>query len=117
MAEVATNYDATWHTDGHVLYLQLEQNELHIGLLSCPHGRQGGPCESREVPCTVEYFINNFGLECNVGSAPAQAEMEIAWTLLGDDFDLGACQMWWLPLEDTAFASWLGVREPLKADD
>lgn len=114
MAEaLSANYEATWHTDGHLVYLQLEQSNLQVTLAACPHGKQGGPCDSREAPCIVEYFINNFGLECNVGSAAAQPEMEIAWTLLGDDFDLASCQMWWLPLEDVAFASWLGVREPV----
>ena len=34
MAEVAAGYDATWHTDGHILYLQLEQNELDMSILS-----------------------------------------------------------------------------------
>ena len=112
MAQSAiSNYEATWHTDGHIVALQLEQSNLQLSLAICPHGKQGGPCNSREAPCIVEYFVNAFGLECNVGSAPVQPEMEIAWTLLGDDFDLGSCQMWWLPLEDTAFASWLGARE------
>tara|TARA_B100000029_G_scaffold505788_1_gene587140 strand:+ start:5902 stop:6246 length:345 start_codon:yes stop_codon:yes gene_type:complete len=107
------SYEATWHTDGHVIFLQLEQSNLQVSLAVCPHEKQGGPCSSREAPCIVEYFINNFGLECNVGSSAAQPEMEIAWTLLGDDFDLASCQLWWLPLEDTAFASWLGTRESL----
>jgi len=107
----AVNYEATWHTDGHVVSISLEQSHLQIVLLRCPHGKQGGPCETREEPCAVEYFINAFGLECNVGSAGAQPEMEIAWTLLGDSFDLGSCQLWWLPLEDAAFASWLGTHE------
>jgi len=107
------NYEATWHTDGHTVSLRLEQSKLELDLILCPHGGQGGPCDSRENPCVVEYFINAHGLECNVGSAPAQPEMEIAWTLLGDSFDLASCQMWWLPLEDTAFASWLGGREPI----
>jgi len=49
-------------------------------------------------------------LECNVGQAAARPELEIAWTLLGDDLELESCQLWFLPVDDPAFASWVAVQ-------
>ena len=102
--------EASWHTDGHRLGLRLVKNEIIITLLHCPDTEK---CSVREVDCVVKYFVDTFGLECNVGSTDITGpEMEIAWALMGDSFDLGACQLWWIPLEDEAFASWLDSKTP-----
>ena len=105
-----SDYEASWYSDGHIVGLYLNKNEVEVRLIKCPHDKRDGPCAVREVPCVVEYFVDTFGLEGNVGTAEARPEMEIAWTLLGDSYDLNACQMWWIPAEDTAFASWLSSR-------
>lgn len=103
-------YEASWHSDGHILELNLNKNSVDVSLSSCPWDKRDGPCAVRETPCVVEYFVRTFGLECNVGAAPAKPLIEVAWTLLGDPFDLDACQLWWIPSEDSAFASWLASR-------
>jgi hypothetical protein len=36
--------------------------------------------------------------------------MEIAWALMGDDFHVQECQLWWIPVEDDAFSSWLSAK-------
>ncbi len=100
--------EAEWHTDGHRIELRLVKNEVLVSLQHCP---EDGKCEVREVPCVVKYFVDTFGLECNVGSVYINSSvMEIAWALMGDSFDLGACQLWWIPTEDEAFASWLDTK-------
>ena len=97
--------DAVWHTDGHTIGLHLVKHEVEVTLLNCP---DDGKCAVREVSCVVKYFIDTFGLECNVGTAVINGpSMEIAWALLGDTYDLNSCQLWWIPLNDEAFASWL----------
>lgn len=97
--------DAVWHTNGHTIGLHLIKHEVQVTLLHCP---DDGKCAIREVPCVVRYFIDTFGLECNVGTAAIEGPtMEIAWALLGDTYDLNSCQLWWIPLNDEAFASWL----------
>lgn len=100
--------EAVWHTDKHRITLRLVKNEVIATLSHCP---EEGNCEVRETPCVVRYFVDTYGLECNVGTTYLDSkEMEIAWALIGDSFDLGACQLWWIPLSDEAFASWLDSR-------
>jgi hypothetical protein len=103
-------HEASWHSDGHILEFNLNKSNVDVSLSSCPWEKDDGPCAVRTAPCVVEYFVKTFGLECNVGAAAAKPLMEIAWTLLGDPFDLDACQLWWIPSEDSAFASWLASR-------
>ena len=97
--------EASWHTDGHRVSLRLVKNEIIVSLVHCPDTDK---CSVREVSCVVKHFIDMYGLECNVGSVYITSpETEIAWALMGDDFDLDACLLWWIPSEDEAFASWL----------
>jgi len=105
--ETALGSDVVWHTDGHIISLRLNKHEVQVTLDNCPGD---GNCAVREVECVVEYFIDTFGLECNVGSASVAATMEIAWALMGDDHHVQECQLWWIPVEDDAFSSWLSTK-------
>lgn len=99
---------AEWHRDGHFLYLTIEKDRLNVAFALCPFGKsKDSPCWHRQAPCVVEHYVNLYGLDCNVGVAPAKANLEIAWALLGDDTDLDLAQLWWIPVDDEAFASFL----------
>jgi hypothetical protein len=105
--ETALGADVVRHTDGHIISLRLNKHEVEVELSHCP---EEGSCLVREAQCVVEYFINTFGLECNVGSAEVASTMEIAWALMGDNFHVQECQLWWIPVEDDAFSSWLSTK-------
>jgi hypothetical protein len=104
----------TWHNDGHVMLLELNRAEVRVLYLSCP---EQGPCQHPTLGCVVRYFMQRFGLECNVGVAPPTPEMTIAWSLVGDFTDVDASQVWVIPTTDDAFAAWLVTQSAEPGDE
>jgi hypothetical protein len=101
-----TNLDATsvWHNDGHIMHLELNRAEVVVTIVTCPGE---GECLHERLGCIVQYFINRFGLDCNVGVCEPAGEMPVAWMIAGDPYDVDACQVWVIPTTDEAFAAWL----------
>lgn len=101
-----------WHDDGHQLCLQIVRSELVISTVLCPHaGEEEAPCRVRQAPCVVTYFIERYGLECNVGVCVPAEYVDIAWSLEGDPDDIDAeAQVWVIPTTDDFFASWRGTQ-------
>lgn len=88
--------DIMWHDDGHTMYLELHRAELQVLTVNCP----GGACAHPEVGCVVQYFVGEYGLDCHVGICPADAEMSIAWSLVGNPREIEACQVWVISVRD-----------------
>ena len=101
--------EAVWHNDGHQITVTLEHANINTKLTRCPNkGKSGTDCYHEDANgCIVEYFIDLFDLECNVGTAPAAPDMPIAWAVVGSTKDLDKAQVWIIPADDAAFASWL----------
>lgn len=96
-----------WHEDGHRLLLQLARDELIVSTVLCPNRGDDEPeCSSRQTSCVVEYFVNRFGLECNVGVCAPEETLEVAWTLVGDRDSLDLAQVWIIPTTDDVYSSW-----------
>lgn len=98
-----------WHNDGHAIYLRLNKTEVEIFGIDCPNS-PAGPCHNDRYGCIVKHFIGIYGLECNVGVCPAREKLQICWSLVGDKYDTDSSQLWFVPLEDEAFHSWLATR-------
>lgn len=109
---------AEWHVDGHTMTLILSGDDIQIAFY-CPFQKgRGGKCfDERLNTCVVSYFVDLYGLECNKGVAPIEPDMEVAWCLIGDPYDLDSSQVWIMPKEDTAFGSWLAGREVIEIGD
>jgi hypothetical protein len=109
---IDTDEEIKWHNDGHVVFLQLNKSNLEITAVVCPHiGKEDSPCIHNDVPCVVEYFLQIYGLECNVGVVEPSAIIPVAWAFIGDQHkDLGSCQVWVIPTEDEAFSAWLATQ-------
>lgn len=95
---------SVWHNDGHSISLELNRANLIITEVKCPGGEE---CKHQTHGCMVKWFIDRFGLECNVGVTQAAPEIDIAWMLTGDPYDLESAQVWVIPTTDDAFAAWL----------
>ena len=106
---VETDEEIRWHNDGHIVTLSLNKDKLEIVDVYCPNKeKDDSPCKHDDIPCVVQYFLNLYGIECNVGVAPPNAQMPIAWAFVGDRHkDLGSCQVWVIPTEDEAFSAWI----------
>ena len=104
-----TTTEMVWHKDGHIVICQLNKSELQILGVVCPHKeKDDAPCRHSDAPCVVEWFMQTYGFECNVGVAKPSSEMEIAWHFIGDNYkDLGSCQVWVIPVADEAFSAWM----------
>ena len=98
-----------WHNDGHGIFLRLNKSEVEIYAIECPHG-QHGECWNERYGCIVKHFVGIYGLECNVGVCPARERLQVCWSFVGDPYDLEAGQLWFVPLEDEAFHSWLAAK-------
>lgn len=102
--------ETVWHDDGHTMHLEIRGPELVIWKVTCPHEGKGpeSPCYSHRVDghCVVNYFINVYGLDVNQGSTSAASEIQFAWTLVGDQNDLDASQIWIIPVEDPTYSAW-----------
>lgn len=101
---------AVWNVDGHRVLLQLNKNELSIQMVLCPH-HEGRACQVAGFDCIVTWFLDVYGLDCNVGVSEVASEMELAWSLQGDSSDPDLCQVWVIPTADEAFASWLETQQ------
>jgi len=104
-----------WHTDGHKIYLQLNRSELSILSIICPENEDRA-CHTGKFACIVSWFLQTYGLECNVGMSEVSSNMEIAWSVQGDPTDPDLCQVWIIPTQDEAFAAWLTAQTPTEAE-
>ena len=101
---------SVWNVDGHRILLQLNKNELSIQMVVCPqHG--GRSCNVAGFDCIVTWFLDMYGLDCNVGVSEVASEMELAWSVQGDTSDPDLCQVWVIPVADEAFAAWLETQQ------
>lgn len=96
--------EMVWHQDGHRASLMLNRASLSITTVICPD--PNGECQNDRVGCIVEHFLMRYGLDCHVGIVAPSADMEFAWTLVGDRFDLEACQVWVISVDDDLYGSW-----------
>lgn len=99
-----------WHNDGHVIYLQLNKSDVVISFVKCPDNSDR-ECKLGKFDCIVKYFLETYGLDCNVGICDCSPELEIAWSAVGDFSEPEQCQVWVIPVEDEAFAAWLITQE------
>lgn len=98
--------EMVWHKDGHSMVLYINRSELIISSVLCP-GHDDRKCKVGRFECIVKFFLERYGLECNVGTCPCAHTIELAWSALGDFEDPENCQVWVIPVEDEAFAAWL----------
>lgn len=106
MNDVITD-DVCWHKDGHTIHVQLNRSETVITHIHCPNG-ETGECHIGKFTCIVSWFLERYGLECNVGICELTPEIEIAWSAVGEDYDdPELCQVWVIPVNDEAFSAWL----------
>lgn len=100
--------EAVWHNDGHEIKVTLEQQHVHVALSECPNNHKPNTaCYHEDVNgCVVDYFVELFGIECNVGTAPATNPLPIAWAYVGTSRNLEKTQVWIIPSNDDAFAAW-----------
>jgi len=102
----AAQHDMRWHNDGHTITMRINRSEIEIVEVSCPGGDE---CSSRSG-CVVKYFVSRYGLECNIGACAPEEVMEICWALVGDDYDIDAAQLWFVPIKDEVFYAWMQSR-------
>lgn len=107
MAE-AFEQEAVWHNDGHSISLKFKGTELVVTPNPCPYeSHEERYCSHEDTRCLFEYFVSLYGAECNMGEADAQPSMEVAWAVLGNTRFLDESQLWFIPVDDDAFASFL----------
>lgn len=101
--------EVSWHNDGHVLVMQLNHSAVKIIEVICPHASSDeATCRHADAKCAVEWFINRFGLDCNVGVCPPQENLQVAWTFAGEwHHELDQGQIWVMPVDDEAFSAWI----------
>ena len=107
-----TDSEFTWHDDGHFLELKIEKTELVITGIHCPHADENAKCHVGSEECIVRWFVQRFGMECNVGICAPAPKIQIAWALAGD-FELGldTCQVWIIPTTDDFFSAWAATQK------
>jgi hypothetical protein len=108
-------HELKWHDDGHSIYLRLEQSNLRVSPMPCPHDESPeADCFHKGLGgCLVRYFVQMYGLDVNVGVADPEAEMLISWARQGDDYSLDDVQVWIIPNTDTRFAEFLEAQREL----
>jgi hypothetical protein len=112
MAPQVNSKELKWHNDGHVLVMRLNQSELEV-FCTCP-GTPDRECGKGDF-CIVDYFVNRFGLDCNIGVCPPAEMLEICWAVAGDAEDPELAQVWFVPINDEVFHAWMVSRTRLDA--
>jgi len=103
-SRIQTN-EMTWHNDGHSLSLRLNKSELEITEIFCPNSPDR-KCGDDDF-CVVDYFINRYGFDCNIGVCAPNGTMEICWSLAGDPDNPDESQLWFVPINDEVFYAWM----------
>lgn len=100
-----------WHNDGHSISIMLNKSIFLIDKITCPND-EFGACHSDAVGgCFVQWFLNRYGFDCNVGVVPAQPHLEIAWTRIAESpHDPEQWQVWVIPTSDEIFAAWMATQ-------
>lgn len=101
--------EVEWHVDGHRILLNINKTNIDIAPSICPHGNSDdAPCYHEGISgCMVNYFINVFGLECNIGTVPADSSLEIAWATVEDNkWEIDLVDLCVIPVTDPYFADW-----------
>jgi len=104
-----TDKELVWHNDGHQIELRINRSELEIIEVSCQAEDSESICMV-DGQCIVKFFINRFGMECNIGICSPSQYLEICWGIFGNFNDLEACQLWFVPINDEAFYAWMTSR-------
>ena len=120
--------EVVWSNDGHTIMLHINKENLEVLEVSCPHDPEFRndidpdavdtdgdgyvkPCmEGSRVGCVVKYFVNLYGLECNIGSCAPEPVLEISWCLQGSVDDIDLAQLWFVPIQDEVFYAWMTQR-------
>lgn len=104
---VDTQQEMVWHNDGHSITLQINKSALEITEIHCPHDGNG-ECHHHDTPCVVKWFLQNYGLECNVGVVKPSETLVLAWAYVGEKHtELTTTQVWVIPVDDEAFSAWM----------
>lgn len=98
--------EMVWHKDGHVIYLRINRSDLVISSIHCP-GTEDRECRIGKFDCVVKFYLETYGLDCNVGTCECAESLELAWSGVGDFDDAENSQVWVIPINDEAFAAWL----------
>lgn len=105
---VTTDTQMVWHNDGHIITLQINKANLEIVSVYCPHDDADAPCRHSDTKCVVIWFVETFGMDCNVGVCKPTDILKVAWTFVGEPHrELTACQVWIIPTDDEAFSAWM----------
>lgn len=107
-----------WHNDGHSINIMLQKSVFVIDSVYCPNSGKDGDCFSDVLGgCFVEWFLNRYGFECNVGVVPAAPNLEIAWTrVMESPHDPEMWQVWVIPSTDEVFAAWMQAQNGSSSD-
>lgn len=103
--------EIVWHNDGHSINLTINKSNIVVSSVICP-GHEDRACKVGQFTCIVTWFLDVYGLECNVGICEASPTVEIAWSAVGDFDDPQLCQVWVIPINDEAFSAWLVTQTP-----
>jgi hypothetical protein len=101
-----------WNNDGHQIKLVIDKADLLVSMAFCPNGRKAETdCwNERADGCIVDYYVDRYGLEINVGKVIAAPLLSVAWAFHGDKYNLDSAQVWIIPTADEAFSAWLEER-------
>jgi hypothetical protein len=88
--------------------LRIEKSNLVIIDFHCPNVDSGSGCKKYSDGCVVEWFVHQFGLECNVGMCEPAPELVFAWAITGEpELGFDMCQVWIIPVNDELFSAWV----------
>ena len=104
-----------WHVDGHHLFLNINNDRLEVTAGPCPFGQsEEADCYHAGIGgCVVAFFVNLYGLDCNVGVAPPHPTMEVAWSSEGSPWEIDLVEFVMIPTIDPQFVDWY---ESVKSD-
>lgn len=97
--------DPEFIEDGHLIRFVWERDTVLITDVHCPNSGSMSLCNRRRSYCVVDRFLGVYGLECNVGVAPIDGPIEVAWMGLPGESDIDSEfeQVWVVPVTDTQY--------------
>ena len=100
--------DMVWRDDGHVISVRLSENKFIVDLHTCPFEESSeAACYLESIDgCLVRWFIDGYGVDCNVGEVEVVSPMTIAWSKGGSGWEADLYQIHTISVDDPHFKEW-----------
>ena len=100
-----------WRDDGHAALLRIAADEFIVAPDRCPKGNHPeAECYHPALgSCLVRHFVQVYGLDINLSTAPPKELMRLVWSWDGNAADIDSDTCYIMFKDDARVAEWIAA--------